>query len=185
MQIFISGFVALVVLWQGWIYNQQRKATRIAERGYIGVKSGDLLDFEPGKVPVVEIAFLNGGRTPIWNFYTPGGVTLDSVPPDDFEPPDVPVNEAGAFLVAGATGKVQWPLPRSLNTATIREIVEGRLSLYVKGIAWFEDCWGEKRNYPFYLVYNPRNGTFVQRKRYAEHMDFQLTRVGPIKRRRI
>lgn len=67
----INGFIALVIFWQAWIYNEQRKATRIAERGYVEAKTIALMDFKIGVIPYIEVTFLNGGRTPIWNLYTP------------------------------------------------------------------------------------------------------------------
>lgn len=185
IQIFISGIVALVVLWQGWLYYDQRRATRIAERGYIGVKSADLLGFEPGQVPTVQMVLVNGGRTPVWNVYTPGTFVLRDTPPDEEKAPPPPKDETGAFIVAGGTGKVQWVLPRALNLPTINEIIAGRLHLYLKGEAWFEDCWGDKRFHQFYLIFEPKSGAFVQRKRYAEYMDYQMSKGGPIERRRV
>lgn len=165
------------------MHNDQRKATRIAERGYIGVKTINLLAFEPGEIPIVEVVFLNGGRTPLWDVYTPGTFILTDEPPDSAKPPPAPTEEAGAFLVAGATGTVRWSLPRSLNVPTINEILAGRLNLYLKGEAWFEDCWSEKRSYPFYLVYDPHTGGFKQRNQYGEFMDYQLTKDGPTLRK--
>jgi hypothetical protein len=167
------------------MHNDQRKATRIAERGYIGVKTTDLLDFGPGEVPTVEVVFLNGGRTPLWDVYTPGIFILDNEPPDSSKPPPAPTEEAGAFLVAGATGTVRWSLPPvPLNVPTINEILAGRLSLYLKGEVSFEDCWSEKRSYPFYLVYDPQTARFKQRNRYTEYMEYQLAKDAPIQRKR-
>ncbi len=174
VQIFINAFIALIVLWQAWIYNEQRKATRIAERGYVGVDTIDLLDFEIGKRPCVQVAFMNGGRTPIWNFYSPGYLQVSDEPPEEAPPLPLPVDEPGEFVPAGAKGKCRFPFPKILEPKTERELTQGLTKLYIWGEASFEDCWKEKRTYPFFFVYDPKRGGFESYKRYSQYMKIQI-----------
>jgi hypothetical protein len=185
-QILISGIVALVVLWQAWLHYDQRKAGRIGERGYVGIKTSRLVNFNAGRTPSVQIVFLNGGRTPVWNLYTPAALIVSDTPPDD-DPlgMELPSDETGHFLVAGEDCATEWFFPEPVTVKTVNEILGGLVKLYIKGEAWFEDCWGEKRQMPFYLVYDPQGESFVHRKRYAEYIEYQTARDALKKRKRV
>jgi hypothetical protein len=176
-QIFISAFVGLVILWQAWIYNEQRKATRIAERAYIGIKDAAVVDFQAGKIPGVEVVFLNGGRTPLWNFYSPAELVVNIKPPSG-PLPKVPKGEAGAFLPAGVTGRVRYEFGnRPITQVMINEIVTGKTKLFLRGEAWFEDCWGDLRSFPFHLIFLPESGYFKDYKEYAQILDAEYFNI--------
>jgi hypothetical protein len=71
IQIGINSFIALVVLGQFLVYNQQRKIMQaqqslaaISERAYIGIQDVVLKTLESGAHVRVVIGLRNGGKTP-------------------------------------------------------------------------------------------------------------------------
>lgn len=178
----INVFIALVIFWQAWIYNEQRKATRIAERGYVGAKTIALIDFKIGVIPYIEVTFLNGGRTPIWNLYTPASFEVSDEPPNKTVPLSPPKDEPGAFLPANLTGTFRYFFPRALDAKLDREFMDGSVKLYFYGIAWFDDCWGERRSFPFDYVYNPIRRVFEDNRKYSEYIDAKFSKNAPTKR---
>jgi hypothetical protein len=167
VQIAINAFIALVILWQAWIYNQQRKAARIAERGYIGIATIDLVDLVPGLRAHVAVCFLNGGRTPVWHFQAPAALKLGVEPPgEETDPPPRFEPQEEGFLPAGAGTTMRYKFPDETTERRILRIAHGERQIFLWGTAYFEDCWGERRTFPFKMIYNPDDGRFEEYKGY-------------------
>jgi len=160
----LFSFAALsIIITQAVIYSQQRDAmrqqveiARIAERAYIGIKEVTLQDFELGKQPCLTVLFLNGGHTPAWKVKAPARLTLS----ESFsnERPQMYEQEGSSFQPAGIEREVRYHIPITMNAAWLEAINSGAMKIFVNGEVHFEDCWRDKRIFPFQLVYNPKTG---------------------------
>lgn len=165
VQIFIGAFAAIVILWQAWIYNQQRKimkqqveTARVSERAYIGIKMVETKNFVVGQTPVVHVVVLNGGRTPAWKVKVPTTLRIAEptrVPEDHFETSD---KESSTFLPAGISIDFNYPFPFVLTPSWQHAILTGQRRVFLSGEVHFEDCWGEKRVFPFKAAYKHKTG---------------------------
>jgi hypothetical protein len=165
-----SFLALLVVVAQVVIYSQQRDAmkqqveiARIAERGYVGIQKAIILNgLAVGERPVIHITLLNGGRTPIWKMMNPTRVRIGTVFPPGR--PKLFREEGAGFLPAGLTREIQFILPNPITQERFDAITDGTEKIFINGETHFEDCWNEKRVYPFQLVYVPRLNQFADYK---------------------
>ena len=158
VQIFISGFVALVVLWQAWVSHQQRKImqhqleiARVTERAYIGITGVDHENFAIGMQPVLRVTILNGGRTPAFKLKAPATFRIGSEFPD--ERPDLGDVVGSAFLPAGTSTTFSYPYIIVLTPTWLRAFETGERTVFLNMEIHFEDCWGEPQVTPFRLEY--------------------------------
>jgi hypothetical protein len=165
----LFSFAALaVVITQAVIYSQQRDAMRqqieiaqIAERAYMGIKDVVIVNFKSGEIPYIEVMFLNGGRTPMWNVHPPATLRLGTLPPDKF--PEYPT-ERGGLMPAGTQRSVKYHFPRTFTDEDVAQVLSGEERIFLFGKVWFEDCWGDHRDFEFILVLRPADGKFEEYK---------------------
>ena len=169
VQIFISGFVALVVLWQAWIYNEQRKMadrqmwqTYLAERAYIGLLTLEVSDLRPHERPLIHTHIINGGRTPAWNvsLQIKWSIGTEEVvrlwTPRAWTSPH--------FLAAGQTNTTKTRLEQTLSERNIQVIEDESMQLFVTVQCRYVDFKGEQRDISFPGVYDRIKGNFVWHK---------------------
>jgi hypothetical protein len=165
MQIGINVLLFLVVLSQTLIYLQQRnimhrqvETARVSERAYVGIKMVQTKDFVIGQTPIVHVVILNGGRTPAWKVKVPSTLRIvepTGVPDEHFETSD---KESSTFLPAGIAIDFNYPFPFVLTSKWHRAITTGERRVFLSGEVHFEDCWGEKRIFPFKCAYKYKTG---------------------------
>lgn len=156
IQISISGFVALVILWQAWIYNKQRKTmeeqTRMAaisEQAYLALR-----DFNVtirNDVLLVSAVVVNGGRTPARSFQSKSQVSRvlrgqELVPfvwekCADFK--DL------AFIVAGGDRNLDFVEDPGVTQEVEDALNDGEVTLFVDGECRFADFTGERQVFAF------------------------------------
>lgn len=170
VQIFINSFVALIVLWQAWTYYQERKIleqqvsiAQISERAYIGVTSIKTVDFTIGKIPVVKITILNGGRTPAWRVKVPMTLRIGDVFPS--ERPELGNVVGSAFLPAGVDATFSAPFTFVLTPQWKAALESGDRTAFIHGEVHYDDCWGSPQIFPFKFVCR-KDGTW---KDYKDH----------------
>lgn len=169
MQIFISGFVALVVVWQSWIINQQRKMadrqvweTYLAERAYLGLLTTEVSDLRPNERPLVTTKIINGGRTPAWN------VSLQikwSIGTEENVRPWTPgAGTSPHLMVAGETNTTKTRLEQTLSEKNIQVLEDDSMRLFITVQCRYVDFKGEHREVSFPGVYDRIKGNFVWHK---------------------
>lgn len=168
VQIFISGFVALIVLWQSWIINEQRKMadrqfaqTYLAERAYISLLSLEVSDLRPNQCPLITTRIVNGGRTPAWNvdFQIKWGVGPEEVV-RPWTPSKTP-STSHFFLAAGQTNTTKRRLEKPLLEENIRVLEDDSMQFFVTVQCRYVDFKGEQREASFPGVYDRHKGNFV------------------------
>ena len=113
----INSFIALVILWQAGIYNQQRKlmkrqvdALAVSERAYLGIKTIGISGLIVGQRPVISAIIQNYGRTPAWKVKAPALVSLEL--PGKRPSGDIETKYPGeGVLAAGDTRKAEYIVP--------------------------------------------------------------------------
>lgn len=166
VQIFISGLVALLVLWQAWIYNELRKManrqnweTYLAERAYIGLRALEVSDLHPNKKPFMRLKLVNGGKTPAWN------VTLQikwNIGPEPvFRPWNPDFGTSHMFLAAGETNTSKARLEPRLTEGSVRGLEDDSMKFFATIQCRFVDFRGERREATFSGAYYRDKNTFV------------------------
>jgi hypothetical protein len=157
--------IFLAILVQALIYRRQWDsmvevvtATRIGERAYIGITAFRIVRIEPNQVPSIYINFLNGGRTPAWKFTVRTTVSFSSVHPPGY--PEKPQSVETSFVPAGRERETDATLIEPLSQKDFDDLQNGTIKLFIRGMVFFEDCWGDGREFPFDVVYRPRDGRF-------------------------
>jgi hypothetical protein len=164
-------FAAILV--QALIYRRQWDsmaevvtATQIGERAYIGITAFRIVRIEPNQVPSIYIKFLNGGRTPAWKFTVRTTVSFSDVHPAAY--PEKPQSVETSFVPAGRERETDATLIEPLSQKDFDDLQNGTIKLFIRGKVFFEDCWGDDREFPFDVVYRPRDGRFED-YRQAKH----------------
>lgn len=135
---------------QATLFSKQIEGLGISERGYIGLYSGRLVEFEAAKDIVVQFVFINGGKTPAWNFEVQA---IAGFEPKDFRwnsgatQPKVPV------WLAGERKAMDWRFMR-IDASEKTTIEQSRAALFVRGEARYIDYLGNAVVYPFSMIYD-------------------------------
>jgi hypothetical protein len=138
-----------------------------SECAYIGIDSMKLIEpLETGKYPTIKIVFINGGKTPAWNFVSVMRMIYHSETATSAAT-QFPIDEAeiikdrGSFLPSGSKKSVEFPQNQFLLDAErIASISVGVMKLYVIGEARYIDFQNKAQIYKFYTVYAPSKGCF-------------------------
>ena len=134
----INSFIALVILWQAWIYNQQRKlmkrqvdALAVSERAYLGIKTIGISGLIVGQRPVISAIIQNYGRTPAWKVKAPALVSLEL--PGKRPSGDIETKYPGeGVLAAGDTRKAEYIVPGVCDAKIVEGIETGQAVLFVR-----------------------------------------------------
>jgi len=169
VQLFISGFVALVVFWQAWIYNEQRKMadrqiwqTYLAERAYIGLTSLEVSDLRPNQQPYFQVRLINGGKTPAWNLSMQIHWNIGVLPIASAWNPDYGTSHT--FVAAGQSHKGRQRLEVRLSEENVRVLEDDSMQFFATVQCRYVDFKGEPREASFPGVYDRSKGNFVWHK---------------------
>ena len=149
----INGFIALVILWQAWTYNQQRKimerqfkAMVVGERAYLGATGMGMSGLAIGQTPSISLVIQNAGRTPAWKVKAPGKITIE---PAGKRPAPERIKSkfvGDGVLAAGATRIAVYQFEMVCDSSLIHRIQNGIVSVFIQGDIYYEDAWGEQHS---------------------------------------
>jgi hypothetical protein len=169
IQIGISFFVAMIIFWQAWIYNQQRKTMEeqkelaaISERAYIALNDFNIRT--KNEVLTVSAIAVNGGRTPAWQFQSKSQVYLGKTP-IRFAWEDCPDVEETLFIAPGAQTNLDFVEFPEATEEVIQALESGEIKLFVDGECRYVDLRGKTRVFSFGCVfdYNYERPRAIQR----------------------
>ena len=176
---FLSVVIAVVVIVQAWIYNQQRQLMRlqllnfaVSERAYMGFKDVRIVSLVEGNMLTLKAIQFNGGRTPAWRIRDALRVNLAKERPREISPTEIIAMATGleSFLVGGGTRKVSWTSPIRITADLLAQLQDGRIKLYIRAGQRYIDNAGIEQIYTVGSVYKPQSETFiVQYEHHREH----------------
>ena len=147
----LSTLIAVVVIIQAWIYNQQRKIMQeqkrmaaIAERAYIALSSFYINPVVDNNL-IVTGKLVNGGRTPAYGLQSRNMTTLlskgENAPTFIWE--SSPSKEGKSFLPAGGERNVDFPVLAGITRDRWDLLIAGELILTIKGECRYFDHIGD------------------------------------------
>lgn len=148
------------------LLKQNREFFEITERAYMGLKIIHLNSgVGVGVYPSALATFLNGGKTPAWNFSTRFRFLISTDPPRDILTRRQieewsAESEVGAFIPAGTEKTLDFTQDYlRIDTSHILEAIQTYVGyLYLIGEARYIDITQTERILPFFLVYDPNKG---------------------------
>jgi len=175
VQIFISGFVALVILWQAWIYNQQRKIMReqkrmsaTSERAYMGVKH---LEINPiiNNTLTVTVIIQNGGKTPAWDYRAKCRAGLEETAPLQIDWGSCPAPERGSFVPAGGEKDSDFGPLKGITQEMVDAINSKKLTLFIDAECRYLDHLGNRQVFTFGYSFELGGDKARALERYQTH----------------
>ena len=85
-------------------------------------------------------------------------------------------------MPAGTDQEVQLQLPVIVTAEIIKDIMEDKAKLFIRGEVHFRDAWRDKRKFSFNLVYRPREnrfGNYREGKEEDQAWQHVITEVPP------
>lgn len=170
----INTFIALVIFWQAWIYNQQRKIMQaqktmlaVTERAYLGVKSLAINPITNSTI-VITVILQNGGRTPAWDFRGKSRMALiDAAPPVDWEMCADPIT--GSFIAAGGDKKMDFTPLENITQEKVDALNAKTATLFADAECRYLDHMGNIQVFTFGYSFDFRPDRWRAHERYQTH----------------
>jgi hypothetical protein len=140
------------------------RAFHSSERPHFGITKIKM-HFAANDHPLIDIEFMNGGKTPAWNFYalpvlTFGWIGLETR--DEWQLTTNPAALSNSFIPAGAQKTMRYQsIEFKVTQERFREVVvDKKIRLFVMGTAHWRDSLGDRQWWNFYTVYYPELSDF-------------------------
>lgn len=155
VQIGINTFIALVIFWQAWLYRQQSDMvksqmwqTYLTERAYIALVSIEVNDLIENRRPYFHYSFVDGGKTPAWNFTSQ--ITWNIGPSPVIQEWDKSRGESPSFMAAGQIHKGSGPARQTLTRGMYGSLKMARWHSLFRSIVgiWTIKTLSAKRGFP-------------------------------------
>jgi hypothetical protein len=162
IQIGINAFVALVILWQTFIYvgqrrimQQQREMSAISERAYLGFVNFEIRQTLPDGL-VISAVIENGGRTPAFGIEIRTQVSLlpaGTLPPV-FPWDKCPSGDQISFIPAGSKRNVDFVNLENVDQKAWNALYDGSAELFADGEIRYKDHVDSTQVFAFGLTFD-------------------------------
>lgn len=163
IQATIAVLLFVVVVWQAYISNQQRKemreqreAVETTERAYIGIANMELL-VGSNDEPTLLITWINGGKTPAWRFRCIPALNIGEKPePKPFLTDDDFSDIRNSFIPAGAERPISYT---DLGVTISKEVLDelrgsATKRLYAVMQGTYRDVRWKPREFEYWALYD-------------------------------